>query len=107
MRGSPPAATHALDAPPQQLYDKIPPLCWLPYISYNRYALEALYVGEIVEYQDIVELQGVDLAAQTYDTFGYRLDAYSQDVAIMFAFGVVFRLLAVLVMIVKDRDKKR
>ena len=64
-------------------------------------------MGEIVEYQDIVELQGVDLAAQTYDTFGYRLDAYSQDVAIMFAFGVVFRLLAVLVMIVKDRDKKR
>jgi len=91
----------------QQMYQKIPPLCWLPYISYVRYALEALYVGEVVNYQSIVELQGVDLANNVWDTFGYELDAYPRDVATVFAFGLAFRLITVAAMVLKDRDKKR
>lgn len=60
-----------------------------------------------MEYKSIVELQGVDLAKSVYDTFGYELDAYSRDVAIMFLFGLVFRLLAIAAMALKDQDKKR
>lgn len=37
-----PQRSYALPRLWQQLYAKIPPLCWLPYISSNRYALEAL-----------------------------------------------------------------
>lgn len=49
----------------------------------------------------------MDLAKSVYDTFGYELDAYSRDVAIMFLFGLVFRLLAIAAMALKDQDKKR
>jgi len=88
------------------LYTKFIPLCWLPWVSYVRYALEALYVGEVINYEDIVELQGVNLAKHLRDTFGYDLYAYSRDVAALFGFGVFLRLVAMVLMIVLDRKKK-
>lgn len=39
------------------LEGKMPPIRWMPYISFIRYALEAMYVGEIVEYKKIIQLQ--------------------------------------------------
>jgi len=31
----------------QILYTKFPPLCWLPYVSYMRYALEAMCTSHL------------------------------------------------------------
>ena len=63
-------------------------------------------VGEVINYEDIVELQGVNLAKHLRDTFGYDLYAYSRDVAALFGFGVFLRLVAMVLMIVLDRKKK-
>lgn len=90
----------------KELYTKMFPLNVLPYVSYTRYALEALYVGEVREYEQIDLLQGITLSKHLKETFGYDIDAYGRDVAILFGMGVVLRLVAFLVMWLKDRSKK-
>lgn len=40
------------------------PIRAIPYISFMRYSLEALYVNEVQYYSSAVSLQGVDLATQ-------------------------------------------
>ncbi len=88
------------------MYGKVPPLCWLPRVSFCRFALEALYVVEVREYKAQVAIQGVDLAQLVSSNFGYDLGAYSTDVAILFAIGLVVRALAVLCMCVLHSEKK-
>lgn len=86
-------------------------------------------VGEVINYQKIVALQGVNLKEHLHKTFGewgpsappthrafltlcmcvragYDLDAYSRDVAVLFAIGFTLRMVALLLMAVLDRKKK-
>lgn len=51
-------------------------------------------------------MQGVNLEKHLKDTFGYDLNAYGRDVAVLFAFGLALRLLTVIIMWLKDRSKK-
>lgn len=88
------------------LYEKFIPLCWIPYISFMRYSLEALYVQEVVQYRSVVELQHVNLDDHVHSTLGYDTDAFARDVAILFAFGFFWRLVGVVLMVVWDREKK-
>jgi hypothetical protein len=92
-----------------------------------RYALEALYVGEVNEYKDLVALQvavvvafrrlwshwiiefviqHVDLATHVHSTFGYDLGNYGRNVGVVFLIGFLIRVLGVAVMAIIDRDKK-
>jgi len=63
-------------------------------------------VGEVINYEEIVALQGVNLAEHLEDTFGYDLYAYSRDVAVLFFIGFFLRVLALVLMWALDRDKK-
>ena len=60
----------------------------------------------MINYEQIVELQGVDLAKHLEDTFGYDLYAYSRDVAVLFGIGFFLRLTALVLMWGLDRSKK-
>ncbi|RYY34218.1 hypothetical protein EON62_03490, partial [archaeon] len=91
----------------KQMYDKFIPLRFMPYISYMRYALEAVYVMEVSNYEAVVSLQGIDLAQLVDNSFGYQLSSYHRNVAILFAFGVGLRIVAVVLMMLKDRDRKK
>lgn len=57
-------------------------------------------------YEDVVAVQGVDLAAEVSQNFGWVLDAGPRDIAIVFAFGVGLRVCAVGAMLLMNRDKK-
>ena len=57
-------------------------------------------------YEDVVAVQGVDLAAEVSQNFGWALDAGPTDIAIVFAFGVGLRACAVGAMLLMNRDKK-
>ena len=48
----------------------------------------------------------MDLAKHTKDFFGYDVDFYGRSVGILFCFGFAVRVIACIVMIVSDRDKK-
>ncbi len=75
-----------------EMAGKVPPLCWLPAVSFARYALEALYVAEVAEFQQAVAVQGVDLTQLLRNNFGYDIAAYGKDVAILFGIGLVVRV---------------
>ena len=84
----------------------VPPISWLSHISFARYALEALYVGEIAKYAPVVELQGVDLQAHLASAFNYSLDSYYPNVLILLGMGVLVRIFAAVAMWRKDSAQK-
>ena len=51
-------------------------------------------------------MQGIDLAAQVSQNFGWDLGAGTRDIIIVFAFGIALRACALLAMVVMNRDKK-
>ncbi len=53
-----------------------------------------------------MERTGTDLSEFLEKMYGYHLDSYAQNVGICFAWGVGFRLCALLIMMFKDRAKK-
>ena len=85
---------------------KAAPLRWLPALSYARYALEALYTAEVSPWRAAVALQGVDQAALVRDNFGFELDAWARDVAILFGIGFVLRAVALAALLLCDSAKK-
>jgi hypothetical protein len=51
-------------------------------------------------------VQGLDLKEELRDTYGFTLDSYARNVAILFGWGFLVRVLAVLTMSLANRDKK-
>jgi hypothetical protein len=92
-----------------QLASRPPPLRWIPHVSFLRYSLEALYVSEAIEYVAVAERQGVNLPQHVRETLGFDVTEATlwRDVAITCAFGIAFRLLSIVVLVLKDREKKR
>ena len=82
------------------------------HISFLRYSLEAFYTMEIIYYIPVAESMGVDLKSFFKSAYDYTLppntDTHSFSIMLLwvFVFGIAFRLLACLAMILKDRDKK-
>lgn len=103
------------------------PLPYMPYISFLRWAegnslnhnsriinkfltnknfnfLEAVYLAEIKEYQDIYDItSGLKI-------LGYSTNLRSQfmiDLGIVFAMAIAFRIIAVLLLYALDRSKKK
>jgi len=85
---------------------KFIPLSIMPFLSFMRYALEALYVMEVRNYSAVVALQGLSLASIVEANFGYDLDAFPRNVAVIFACGLIVRGLALSCMLILHRDKK-
>lgn len=90
-----------------EMQQKFIPLRWFPWVSYMRYALEALYVGEVSAYSNVVSLQGLSLAEIVKTNFGYDLDAFPHDVLALFLFGLGIRIIALLLMTFLHQDKKK
>ena len=74
----------------------------MPYVSYIRWAQEALYIEEISEW---AKIQGISIEP-SLQLFDYHLDDYNMCMYATFIFGVVFRLLALLAMYAMHRDQK-
>ena len=53
-----------------------------------------------------VERTGTDFPAFLESMYGYHLDSFAQNVGTCFAWGLGFRLCALLTMMFKDRAKK-
>jgi hypothetical protein len=83
------------------------PLNYAPYISYVRYALEALYVGELANFAGAASLFGIDLAAYAKTAFGWRYGTYAENVGILFAYAALAHLAALAAIVFVDRDKRR
>ena len=83
------------------------PLNYAPYISYVRYALEALYVGEIANFAGAASLFGIDLGAYAKAAFGWTTNTYAKNVGILFAYAALAHLAALAAIVFVDRDKRR
>ncbi|KAL2916645.1 hypothetical protein HK105_203757 [Polyrhizophydium stewartii] len=70
-------------------------------LSFNKWGAEAMFSDSIWPYRDVYM---IDLTAKT---FGYTMNRFSVDVAMMFAIGVAWRIIAFVLMIVMNRDKQR
>ena len=75
------------------------PLRYLPMFSFMRYALEALYVGEVILYDTIVTLQGLDLPSVVAESLGFNVHAYFGNVILLVVYGILMRGLAIAVMV--------
>jgi hypothetical protein len=82
------------------------PLCYVPYISYLRYALEAFYVGEAKEWRTVDSLMHLDIDKFVAETYGLNMGARMTDIGMVLAFGVAFRAAACVALLLKDRAKK-
>ena len=83
------------------LSDMFFPLNIAPNFSFLRWAQEAFYISEVQSWGDVYDIQpGVD-------DLGYDLDAKVRDMVMVLAFGVLFRIIAFVIMVLKDRDKRR
>ena len=90
-----------------QLYAMAPPLNLLPHISFIRYALEALYVAEVAEWDDVAwKIQGLSLASYVRDTYGYELGVAVERVTLVLLYGAIMRVVSLGLLVVCDKNKK-
>jgi uncharacterized membrane protein YeiH len=73
----------------------------LQYLSYARWANEALYFKESLPFAHVMQ---VKFSASIFD---YNLDWFAQDLIIVLAMGIFFRIAAFLFMVLRHRDKQR
>jgi len=92
-----------------KLENSIWPLTWAPYrLSFLSYGLEAFYINEATAWIDSAWTAGVDLVSVSESTFDFSLTPFyfSNRVGILFAFGFGIRALTMLIMFLKDKEKK-
>ena len=85
-----------------EIQEMFPLLHVMPYLSYIRWAQEAMYLTEMREWN---EIQGVNIQP-SLKLFDYHLDDYALCMAIVVYFGVAFRLFALLGMLLMHREQK-
>jgi len=87
---------------------RTPPLNVAPAASYIRYALEALYVGEVQLYVAPFAVCCGSMATYVSNAYGYRLGwaGYGRNLVILLGYGLALRVLALAVLLLKDRRKK-
>ncbi len=74
---------------------------WYVVVSYMRWAEEAIYISEISRYTAVYDVQsGLDL-------FGYSLQNFQEDMLMILALGVVFRIIAFVLLELLNRDKRK
>lgn len=84
-----------------------PPMNLLPKISFIRYGLEALYVVEVAEWNDVAwKIEGISLASYVQETYGYELGAFGERVVVVLLYGVLMRLVSLVLLIACDKNKK-
>ena len=75
-----------------QMKSLIPPLFWMSCVSYVRYTQEALYLIELRCYQSIYNIE------TSLSVFGYELNDLLLCVGLIPVFGVVFRILSLIML---------
>ena len=83
------------------LEDMFFPLNIAPNVSFLRWAQEAFYISEVQSWADVY-----DIRPGVHD-LGYDLGAKVRGMVMVLAFGILFRIVAYVIMVVKDRDKRR
>ncbi|KAG2383010.1 hypothetical protein C9374_004977 [Naegleria lovaniensis] len=68
------------------------PMYWFSCISYIRYCQEALYLVEIKYYKDTYDIKS------SLELFGYDLDNFNFCVGMIPVFGIVFRILTLIML---------
>jgi len=77
------------------------PMPYVPYISYMRWAEEAIYITEIGRFQDVYDVTtGLNL-------FGYSLENFTEDMTMILALGLAFRIIAYVLLEILNRDKRK
>ncbi|PFX16850.1 putative white-brown complex homolog protein 30 [Stylophora pistillata] len=72
-------------------------------LSYCRWYLEALFEKEAIRYPDVMGPYVHRLSTRN----GYTLDYYNSCVAVLFAMGFAYRVLALLLMLITNRGKQK
>ena len=72
-------------------------------LSYCRWYLEALFEKEAVRYPAVMEHYVHQLSTRN----GYTLDNYNTCVAVLFAMGFAYRVLALLFLLFTNRGKQQ
>jgi len=85
-----------------EIKEMFPLLRVMPYLSYIRWAQEAMYLTEIEKWNAV---EGVDINP-SLQLFDYHLDDYYLCMLVTAAFGVGFRILALIAMSVMNRHQK-
>jgi len=83
------------------------PLNLAPYVSFIRYALEALYVGELANFSAAAALFGIDLSAYALTALGWTVGTYGKNVGILFGYAAGAHVAALAAIVLVDRDKRR
>lgn len=73
----------------------------LQYLSYARWANEALYTKETAPFTQVMQ---TSFSASIYD---YKLDWFTQDLIIILAMGLIYRLAGFVFMVIRHRDKQQ
>ena len=87
--------------PVQKKMEKIAFFSFFNFISFQRYGFTALYLTELKRYKDIYNLD------TTLDKYGFKLDQIPSNLIMLFAFGIVHRVIAYAALVLKDRDKQK
>ena len=82
------------------------PLGTLTNVMFPRYGVEALYVIEAQQYAPAVALTGLNMTTLAMDEYGWDLNAYATDIGVLVAMGFILRGVALVALIVMNRDKK-
>jgi hypothetical protein len=83
-------------------------LKWIQYLSFYKYAYEAIVVNELAQSNIVDNISGIDVtipASIIMSKFGFNLKAYWNDVFI--SIGVIFLLLSILIALVIFKLKER
>jgi hypothetical protein len=91
----------------KQMESKIVPLCWLPHVSFIRYGLEAMYIMEIKNWEEVGwGIQSLSLETFLNDVYNYSLHTTPRNLAVLYGFGVALRVVAAVAMHIMDKNKK-
>jgi hypothetical protein len=74
---------------------------WLWDISYARWGAEAFYTEEVSFFQNVYD---VEAAARVY---GYTLNRFAMDVALMFVVGTVLRIVGFALLVSLNRQQQK
>jgi succinate dehydrogenase hydrophobic anchor subunit len=77
-------------------------LDWIQHISYARWASEAWFHYETLPYRDLYMVAEVSAPL-----FGYTLDRFGLDIAMMLVIGTAYRAVAFVLLVGLNRDKQR
>ena len=89
------------------LHNSPPPLSWgFEHLSFLTPALKAFYDNEAEMWINTTKAAQIDMVDFSKENFGYDQGQYWVSILILFSWGIFFRIVGVLVLNLKDKNKK-